>query len=300
MQKIKLSDNLEISRFVHGMWRLAEWNLSQKELLNFIENVIDLGINTFDHADFYGNYSCEQLFGNAISLNKSIRSKIKIVTKCGVKLMSDKFPERKIKYYDYTSNHIIQSVENSLRNLHVEQIDLLLLHRPAPLFNPEEVATAFSHLKQSGKVSNFGVSNFKIIQFEMLNMYLDEKLVTNQVEISPYCLEHFENGNMDFFLKENIAPMAWSPMAAGKILSPKDEKGEKLKSVISEVASELNVNNVDQIVFNWLLKHPATIVPVLGTGKIEHVKSALKAIDFELNLEQWYQIYIAGLGKKLP
>jgi predicted oxidoreductase len=300
MHKVKLSDNLEISRFVHGMWKLAEWNLSQKELLKFIENVIELGINTFDHADFYGNYSCEQLFGNAISLNKSIRNKIKIVTKCGVKLMSDKFPERKIKYYDYTSNHIIQSVENSLKNLQVDHIDLLLLHRPAPFFNPEEVATAFSQLKKSGKVSNFGVSNFKIIQFEMLSKYMDEKLVTNQVEISPYCLEHFENGNMDYFLKENISPMAWSPLASGKILTPKDEKGEKIYQVITEIAEELNVNNVDQIVFNWLIKHPATIVPVLGTGKIEHVKSALKAVDFELNLEQWYQIYIAGLGKKLP
>jgi predicted oxidoreductase len=300
MQNVRLSDNLEISRFVHGMWKLAEWNLSQIELLKFIESVIDLGVNTFDHADFYGNYSCEQFFGNAISLNKTIRNKIKIVTKCGVKLMSDKFPERKIKYYDYTSNHIIQSVENSLKNLQVEHIDLLLLHRPAPFFNPEEVAKAFSQLKKSGKVSNFGVSNFKIIQFEMLNKYLDEKLITNQVEISPYSLEHFENGNMDYFLKENFSPMAWSPLASGKILTPKDEKGEKIYQVISEIAEELNVNSIDQIVFNWLLKHPATIVPVLGTGKIQHVKSALNSVDFEMSLEQWYQIYIAGLGKKLP
>jgi len=300
MEKVRLSDNLEISRFVHGMWRLTEWNLSERELLKFIENVIDLGVNTFDHADIYGNYSCEQLFGNAISLNISIRDKIKIITKCGIKLMSDKFPERKIKYYDYSSSYIIDSVENSIRNLNVEHIDLLLLHRPAPFFNPEEVAKAFSQLKLSGKVSNFGVSNFNIIQFEMLNKYVDEKLVTNQVEISPYCLEHFENGNMDFFLKESIPPMAWSPMAGGKILTPKDEKGEKLYLVIKEIAEELNVNNLDQIVFNWLLKHPASIVPVLGTGKIQHVKSALNALDFEMSLEQWYRIYIAGLGKKLP
>jgi len=300
MQKVRLSDNLEISRFVHGMWRLTEWNFTQKELLKFIENAIDLGVNTFDHADIYGNYSCEQLFGNAIALNKSIRNKIKIITKCGIKLMSDKFPERKIKFYDYSSSYIIKSVENSLRNLHVEHIDLLLLHRPAPFFNPEEVAIAFSQLKQSGKVSNFGVSNFNIIQFEMLNKYVNEKLVTNQVEISPYCLEHFENGNIDFFLKENIAPMAWSPLGGGKILTPKDEKGEKLYQVITKIAEELNLNNLDQIVFNWLLKHPATIVPVLGSGKIQHIKSTLKAVDFEMSLEQWYQIYIAGFGKKLP
>ena len=128
MQKIRLSENLEISRLVHGMWRLTEWKLSETELLKLIEQTVELGITTFDHADIYGNYSCEQLFGKALSRNKSIRNKIQLITKCGIKLTSDKFPERKIKYYDYSTAYIIQSVENSLKNLNVEHIDLLLLH----------------------------------------------------------------------------------------------------------------------------------------------------------------------------
>ena len=300
MQKIRLSENLEISRLVHGMWRLTEWKLSESGLLKLIEQTVELGITTFDHADIYGNYSCEQLFGKALSRNKSIRNKIQLITKCGIKLISDKFPERKIKYYDYSTAYIIQSVENSLKNLNVEHIDLLLLHRPAPFFNPEEVASAFAKLKKSGKVSNFGVSNFNFIQFETLNKYVEEKLVTNQVEISPYCLEHFDNGNIDFFLKEKINPMAWSPLGAGKILAPKDEKGERLLQAIREIAQELNVNNLDQIIFNWLLKHPSSIIPVLGTGNIQHIKSAIKAADFEMTLEQWYRIYCSGLGKNLP
>ena len=155
-------------------------------------------------------------------------------------------------------------------------------------------------MKKSGKVSNFGVSNFSFIQFETLNKYVEEKLVTNQVEISPYCLEHFDNGNIDFFLKERINPMAWSPLGAGKILAPKNEKGEKLLQVIREIGQELNVNNLDQVIFNWLLKHPSSIIPILGTGNIQHIKSAINAADFDMTLEQWYRIYCAGLGKNLP
>jgi predicted oxidoreductase len=300
MQKIQLSNKLEISRLVHGMWRLKEWNLSDNELLKLVEQAIDLGITTFDHADIYGDYTCEHLFGNALNLNKAIRNQIQLISKCGIKLISDKFPERKIKHYDYSSDYIIFSVENSLRNLRVEHIDLLLLHRPAPLFNPEEVANAFSKLRLSGKVLNFGVSNFNPVQFEMLNDFMDEQLVTNQVEISPYNLENFENGNIDFFLKENIKPMAWSPLGGGKIMHPDDEKGERIKKVISEIAEEVGTKNLNQILISWLLKHPSSIIPVLGSGKIQHIKSAVHAFHLDLSLEQWYRIYLAGLGRKLP
>lgn len=298
--KIKLTDNFSVSRIIHGHWRLLDWNLTDKELLDFTKQIIDLGITTFDHADIYGNYECEKKFGDALKLDKSVRKDIQIITKCGIKLNTDKFPDRKVKYYDYSYDYIINSVNNSLRNFSTDYIDLLLLHRPAPFFNPEEVAKVFSDLKQSGKVLHFGVSNFSQQQFEMLNSYVDDKLVTNQVEISPYCLEHFDNGNIDFFLKDKIKPLAWSPLAGGKILSPTNEKEQRINSVLKEIALELNVDSIDKIIYSWLFKHSANIIPIVGSSKLDRIKSAVDALSINMTLEQWYRIFIASKGKELP
>ncbi len=300
MKNIKLTSDLEFSRIVHGHWRLAEWRLSDQELLKLTEQAIELGVTTFDHADIYGHYSCEELFGNALKLNKSIRHDIKIITKCGIQLMSEKFPARKLKTYNYSFEHIVASVDNSLKNLETDYVDLLLLHRPAPFFNPEEVAKAFSHLKGNGKVLHFGVSNFNPMQFDMLNEFTDENLVTNQVEISPYCLEHFESGNIDYFLKEKIKPMAWSPLGGGKLINPNDEKGHRIHRILLEVADELNVGSIDKIIYAWILNHPASVIPIVGTGKIERIKNAVEALEIDLSMEQWYKIYNASTGIELP
>ena len=300
MQNIKLRDDFEISRLVHGHWRLLDWKLSDQELLKLTQQIVELGITTFDHADIYGNYECEKRFGNALAIKKALRNKIQIISKCGIKLTSNKFPERKFGTYDYSYEHIISSVNNSLANFKTDYIDLLLLHRPSPFFNPEEVAKAFSHLKQSGKVLHFGVSNFNPQQYEMLNAYVEDALVTNQVEISPLCLEHFDNGNIDFFLKKRIKPMAWSPLAGGKLINPKREKEQRIFSRLTEVADELDIDHIDKIIYCWLLKHPAHIIPIIGSGKISRIKNAVEALNIDINLEQWMKIYIASVGKKLP
>jgi predicted oxidoreductase len=279
---------------------LAEWNLSDQALLKLTEQAIELGVTTFDHADIYGNYTCEKLFGDALSLKKSLRNEIEIVTKCGIKLVSEKFPSRKVKIYDYGFDHIVSSVNNSLANLGTDHIDVLLLHRPAPFFNPEIAAQAFSALKKSGKVLHFGVSNFNPVQFDMLNSFTEEPLVTNQVELSPYCLEHFDNGNIDYFLKERVKPMAWSPLAGGRLMNPRDEKEGRISQALWEVAGELNVDSIDKIIYSWLLKHPACIIPIAGTRNIERIKIAVEALDIDMTLEQWYKIYNASTGKELP
>ena len=134
----------------------------------------------------------------------------------------------------------------------------------------------------------------------MLNGFTDEKLATNQVEISPFCLEHFDNGNIDYFLKEKIKPMAWSPLAGGRLMNPGDDKGRRIGQALSEVAEELNVDTLDKIIYSWLLKHPASIIPIVGTSNIEHIKNAVEAENIEMSLEQWYKIYIASMGKDLP
>ena len=269
MERVNLAGGFGLSRIVHGQMRIPDWHLSPQDLLRLMEELSGLGVTSFDHADIYGNYSCEASLGDAIRLKKSFRNEIEIITKCGIKLVSDKFPGRKVKIYDYSFGHIVTSVENSLKNIGTDHIDLLLLHRPAPFFDPEEAAKAFSLLKRNGKVLHFGVSNFSPGQYEMLNSYTEETLVTNQVEISPYCLEHFENGNMDFFLREKIKPMAWSPLAGGKLLNPRDEKGSHVLKALQDVSAELNAGQVDTIVYAWLLKHPANIMPVVGSGNLE-------------------------------
>ncbi|RZT95950.1 putative oxidoreductase [Ancylomarina subtilis] len=299
MKRIQLTDNLELSRIIQGHWRLANWELSSRELLKLTEQCLELGVTSFDHADIYGNYTCESLFGDALALKPSLRQNMEIISKCGIKLMSDKYPERKLKTYDYSYKHIVNSVENSLRNLRTDYLDVLLLHRPSPFFNPEEVAKAFSDLKREGKVQHFGVSNFSTRQFDMLNSYTEEKLVTNQVEISPYCLDHFENGNMDFFLKERIKPIAWSPLAGGRLLDPQTETGKAIFKVLSEIAEELNLEQIDQVIYAWLLKHPAGIMPIVGTSRIERVKSAVDALNIDLSHEQWFRIY-ASTGAIMP
>ena len=171
MNRIKLNNRLEISRIVHGYWRLRDWKLSKQELIELIQKSLELGVTTFDHADIYGDYSCEKLFGDALKLKRELRQQMELVTKCGIKLVSEKYPNRKVAIYDYSYEHIIQSVENSLRNFGTDYIDLLLLHRPSPFFNPEEVHQAFYDLKQSGKVLNFGVSNFNGTYLQHFRFY---------------------------------------------------------------------------------------------------------------------------------
>jgi len=298
--RIKLAKDFKISPIVQGHWRIDAWKFSNQDLLKHTEQCIELGINTFDHADIYGDYSCEKLFGNALKLKKGLRKEIQIITKCGIKLLSNKFPSREIHYYDYSYEHIIESVENSLKNLDTDYIDLLLLHRPAPFFNPKEVAKAFTYLKAKGMVINFGVSNFTPIQFAMLSQFTDEKLITNQVEISPYCLEHFENGNIDFFLKESINPMAWSPLSGGDFLNKNTAKNKRIIKALTEVANELQIDTIEKVIYCWLLKHPVNIIPIVGTSKIERLKYAIEALHIQMSLEQWYKIYKAATGVELP
>ncbi|MEE4256665.1 MAG: aldo/keto reductase [Bacteroidales bacterium] len=298
--EIKLSDSLEISRFAHGFWRLNEWKMDTSEILRLVETLLEWGITTFDHADIYGDYTCEKLFGDALSMKPGLRHKVNIITKCGIKLLSDHFPERGIKSYDYSFRHIISSVESSLKKLQIDRIELLLFHRPAPFFDAAEAARAMDELHTAGKVLHFGVSNYNPMQFEMLQKHTPFKLMTNQVEISPYCLEHFDNGNIDFFIKESIHPMAWSPLAGGRIFKHADDRSVRLLNEIRLVAGELGAETTEEVIYAWLLLHPAGIIPVIGTGKTERVRHAVRSLELNMDMEQWYRIYNASRGTDLP
>ncbi|GAK77771.1 oxidoreductase [Nonlabens ulvanivorans] len=296
MNTVKIAPQLEISRIVLGIWRLLDWNMSDQQLLTYLKQSIEAGVTTFDHADIYGDYECEAGFGKALQLEPSLRSQMQLITKCGIKLKSSKFPDRRVKYYDYSKEYIIQQAEQSLKNLNTDYIDVLLLHRPSPFFNPTEVAAAFDELKTSGKVNHLGVSNFTPVQFESLQSYLNEPLVTNQIEISPAQLEHFENGNLDYLIEKRVSPMAWSPLGGGSLLNPQDEKSLKIHDAIARVAVQIEETDLSKVIYTWTLMHPSHIIPVIGTGKIERLKAAVSASDIRLNLEQWFGIYTASLG----
>ncbi|MBT1705837.1 aldo/keto reductase [Chryseosolibacter indicus] len=276
---------LECSRIIAGAWR---WNnVDEKTVSNLIDTSLDVGITSFDHADIYGDYSNEKIFGNVLRHRSSIRREIQLITKCGIKLLSDKHPGTWIKHYDTTKEHIINSVDQSLANLGTDYIDLLLIHRPDPLMDPEEVAEAFGLLKQNGKVLYFGVSNFTATQFEMLQSCLPFPLITNQLEISIEKLDALYDGTLDVMMKHKVAPMAWSPLGGGRLLN----NSKALSKCSKYKATE------SQIALAWLLKHPADIFPIIGTTQPERIKEAAKAIDIVLDRQDWFDMLKAATGK---
>lgn len=296
--RINLSKSgLQISRVVQGMMRLNTWNYSENELTDFILKAIYMGVTTFDHADIYGNGTCESIFGNILKKHPEIRKKIQLITKCGIIRKNE---NNRVKYYDTSKKHILESVENSLKKLHTKYIDLLLIHRPDPFMRPDEIAEAFYELHKKGKVLHFGVSNFTVQQFKTLQEYLNFPLITNQIEISPYNLEHFENENIYFLLQKKINPIAWSPLAGGKIFDSSNEKSKRILNALKKVAKDFGINSIDKIVYAWLLNHPVGIIPISGSGKIERLANAVDAINIKLSREQWFIIYEAALGHKVP
>jgi len=290
---------IKLSPVVWGHWRLPEWHLSQHQLLYRTQQCIDIGVTTIDSADIYGDYSCEKLFGDALALEPSVRNQIQIITKCGIRLISGKFPEVTVKHYDYSYNHIVSLVELSLKNFRTDRIDLLLLHRPSPLLNPEEVATAFNHLKSSGKVLHFGVSNFLPHQTELLQSFLNIPLEVNQIEVSPLQLEHLHNGNLDYLIQKRIIPMAWSPLGGGSIFNPKTETEKRISKTIHKISGETNLLP-EQVAISWLATHPSAIIPVVGSGKFERIKNAYNALNTKLSTQQWFEVYSASIGKEVP
>lgn len=286
----------EFSRMVCGYWRLMEWKMSPAELLGFIQQHHELGITTVDHADIYGGYQCESAFGEAIKLQPSLRQELEIVTKCGIAITAK--AENKLGHYITDKHHIIHSAETSLKNLHTDYIDVLLIHRPDPLMEADEVAEAFVSLHQSGKVKYFGVSNFTPFQFQLLQSRLPFSLVTNQVEISPVYQPLLLDGTLDMCQQLRIPPMAWSCLGGGSLF--KDEQYAPLRQELELVANEIGANSIEQVVYAWVLMLPSKPLPIIGSGKIERVKAAWQAQEFQLNRQQWFRIRKAALGYDVP
>ncbi len=301
MQRIKISkEDPEFSRIALGFWRLNDWKMSKAELLAFIEKSLEMGFTTFDHADIYGSYTCEAMFGEALKQRPTLRHKMEIVSKCGIRVISNNRPENNFHSYDTSREHIIRSAENSLKNLHTDHLDVLLIHRPDPLMDANEVAEAFRHLRISGKVSHFGVSNFTPFQFDLLQSRLDFPLVTNQVEISLLQMETLNDGILDQCQQRRISPMAWSPFGGGRIFTGISEQEERLRNELQKIGEQLGGAAIDQVALAWLLKHPSRIIPVLGTGNLNRIRGAAGALGLELSRDHWFRLWTASAGQEIP
>jgi len=291
----------EVSRIAYGAWRLLDdpESAGASRVLDKIHACLDAGITTFDHADIYGGYRCEEAFGAALRERPDLRRRIEIITKCGIMLVHPARPEHRIKHYDYSRRHIVASVERSLARLATDHIDVLLLHRPSPLLDPDEVAEAAQQLRREGKLLHLGASNFSPAQLDALQSRLPFPLVTNQVEIHPLRLDAFLDGTLDQCLTRRIAPMAWSPTAGGRIFSGQGEAEARVRGALAALA-ERHGAGLDQIACAWLLRHPARIIPVVGTNRIERIQAAAQALGIELDLQEWFEVWSASTGAEVP
>jgi predicted oxidoreductase len=276
----------ELSRIVAGAWR---WNnVSANVVDQLIKSSLDAGITSFDNADIYGDYGNEKLVGDVLRKSPGIRQNIQLITKCGIKLLSPHQPKTWIKHYDTSKEHILDSVDNSLKNLRTDYIDLLLIHRPDPLMDPEEVSEAFGLLKQNGKVLHFGVSNFTSSQFEMMQSYLPFPLVTNQIEVSLSKTDVLFDGTLDTMLRYKSSPMAWSPLGGGKLMSASGalwSKKEKYKATETQLS------------LAWLLKHPSHMFPIIGTSQPDRIFESAKSIDIDLDRQDWFEMLKIVTGR---
>ncbi|WP_435945257.1 aldo/keto reductase [Dryocola sp. BD586] len=297
VQRITISpQGPEFSRLVMGYWRLMEWNMSPRQLASFIEEHVELGITTADHADIYGGYLCEAAFGEAMRLVPHLRQKMEIVTKCGIATTAN--PAHALGHYITDRSHIISSAEASLQKLATDYLDLLLIHRPDPLMDADEVAEAFTALHQSGKVRHFGVSNFTPAQFALLQSRLPFTLATNQVEISPVHQPAILDGTLDQCQQLRIRPMAWSCLGGGRLFN--DESFQPLRDELQAVADEIGAQTIEQVVYAWVMRLPSRPLPIIGSGKIERVRSAIHSLSVEMSRQQWFRIRKAALGYDVP
>ncbi len=281
---------------VAGCMRWGKWgaNFSTHDYEFIINQCVENGITAFDHADIYGDYTTEADFGQAIKHKHTLRSKIKLITKCGIQMVCDNRPNHQVKSYNTSKQHIIKSVEQSLKNFHTDYLDVFLIHRPSPLLNPKEVAEAITQLKEEGKVLQFGVSNFLPQQVDALKNEVE--INYNQIELSIVHLKPFIDGTLDNCLQNEIRPMAWSPLGGGILSEDEHPRFRSIFSTASELAEKYNTG-MNQILIAFLLKHPTNILPVVGTTKIERLLQVKEASNIMLENEDWFKLWTASTGE---
>lgn len=297
----RLHDSLPpFSRIVYGAWRLADAaDTSPQAVLAKLQACLDQGITTIDHADIYGDYRCETLFGEALRTAPGLRNRMQHVSKCDIMLLSSQFPARRVKHYDTTPAHIRASVQRSLQRLHIERLDVLLLHRPDPLMDADATGACLDALVDSGEVAAIGVSNFLPHDWQLLQSRMRHPLVTNQIELSLSARSAFTDGQLAFAQQHRIRPMAWSPLGGGALMTGATPAGARVLPALQRVAAEQGVGP-EAVALAWLMAHPAGILPVVGTQQLARIGRLHEAWRTVIDRETWFELWTLAAGSEVP
>lgn len=295
MERVNLGD-VSLSRLVYGMWRLGDDpDTRPAHVQAKIEACLAQGITSFDEADIYGGYTAEAILGGALRAAPGLRGQMQIVTKCDIVAPVGRHAAARVKHYDTSAAHINASVEASLRDMAIDTIDLLLIHRPDPLMDHHETGSALDALIAAGKVRAVGVSNFRPWDFGLLQSAMQTPLATNQIELSLLAHEGFTNGDVAFHQERGVPLMAWSPLAGGRLLAEADLA---LRSRLTEIGAD-HGTDWTAVAVAWLLRHPARILPVLGTNTLSRIASIGDAVKVQMDRQTWFELYSLALGREV-
>ena len=296
MERVDLPGGVTLSRLVYGMWRIGDDpDTSATHVRAKIDACLAQGITTIDQADIYGGYTAEGILGNCLKQNKVLRDQLEIVTKCDIVAPAGRYADARVKHYDTTPAHISASIDNSLNDMGIDHIDLLLIHRPDPLMNHHETGGALDAAVKSGKVRSVGVSNFKPWDWKLLQSAMETPLATNQIEISLSAYEALTNGDIAFHQQNGISPMAWSPLGGGTLMATATSE---LRAIMARVAQAQGVDAA-AVAVAWLLAHPSKIIPVMGTNTIARIEKLSDALKVEMDRQTWFELYSAALGREV-
>lgn len=296
MERVSLAGGISLSRIVYGMWRLADDAVTNPAHVQAkVEACLAQGITTMDQADIYGGYTAEAVFGAALRASPKLRDRIEIVTKCDIVAPVGRHANARIKHYDTSAAHITASVEASLRDMATDRIDLLLIHRPDPLMDHHETGACLDALVASGKVRAVGVSNFRPWDFSLLQSAMTARLATNQIELSLLAHEGFTNGDVADLQERGLPPMAWSPLAGGRLLA---EAPQGLRARLDELGRAAGADWSAAAVA-WLLHHPARIMPVMGTNTLPRIAAISDALRVPMDRQTWFELYTLAMGREV-
>ena len=295
MEKIYLSDSgPKVSPALYGFYRWNGSYVNEDKMEKIMNLCLELDINTFDHGDTYGDYTCEEIFGNVFKRSGIKRESIVLFTKCGINVPHEKRPYYRVKHYDTSREHITASLENSLRNLRTDYIDVFLLNQLDPLSNLEETALTLEKLKDSGKIKNVGVVNFSVFQHQLLSSYLRIPIVTNHIELNLLNTSAFDNGQVDYIKQKYMRPLATSPLAEGKIANSNEKIPLRLRGKLEEFAGKYN-SHFESVAIAWLVKLGA--LPLIGTTDEQRIRNIAEAFKINLDRQDWYELYAVSRGE---
>jgi predicted oxidoreductase len=301
MKRIRLAANgPEFSRMVYGTWRLLDGEPTPQQINRRLHTCLDLGMTTIDTAEIYGLYEVEQLLGSALALTPGLRDQLELVTKAGIYVPCSYHPERRTAHYNATGPRLVKSLEKSLRLLGTDHVELFLVHRPDWLTRADDTAAGLNELLHDGKIRAAGVSNYSVSQFDLLNSHMTQSLVTNQIEFHLLHPEPITDGTLNQCEKLGVRPMAWSPLAGGRMFELGNPAAQRLAAIAKSMSSRYNAATLEQLAYAWIIANPSQPLPVFGTTRLERIQSAAEAAEIALEREDWYALWEAAQGRRVP